>query len=230
MKERRFRRFSVKSLDIFTDIILSDEVSLVDIGLGGACIQTTQSLKRGSDYSLRIDMEGAALLIKCTVIWDNLSGSIKTFEGKLMPAYLVGVKFKDVDKKLFDELRGFFSGIGSPEDEKFYDEHRINGTRFKIHEEETALLKYQKRFDVRKISLGGMLIKGESRIEPESMHTMELYLPDDPLPTRFLGRIASCVEVFEGNSMSFEIGIEFLEIEENDRERLSSFIHSLYQL
>jgi c-di-GMP-binding flagellar brake protein YcgR len=78
-------------------------------------------------------------------------------------------------------------------------------------------------YGVKKISLGGMLIESESPLEIEERIPMEIILPGD-IHIKFLGRIASSLKVSEVGTSRYNIGIEFIEMPEEDKKKLQEFI------
>jgi hypothetical protein len=189
MDKRRHKRFLVEEIKILSETRESTEIHLLDIGIGGACIKSTQRLKMNHDYRLTLESEGAQTSIICTVMWEDFADTVKDIEGEYIPMYAY---------------------------------------RFKFYEEQAAQLNYHERYIVKKISYGGMLIESKNKAELESTHTMELILPGDSHPIEFLGRIASCEEIPDKEERSFEIGIEFREMQDYERERLVKFVSELY--
>lgn len=55
---------------------------------------------------------------------------------------------------------------------------------------------------------------------------MEIFLKDGTA-VRFLGRIVSSIEIRERIPKSYDIGVEFLEMHDADRENLKKFIVSI---
>lgn len=228
MDKRRHKRFLVEAIKVFSETRISTEIELVDVGIGGACIKSTQRLKLNHDYRLTLESEGAQPSIICTVVWEDFADTVKDIEGEYVPMYAYGVKFKNLDKGKWDEIRNAIGGLFIPTEERYSDERRVTGIRFKFYEEKTAQLNYHERYIVKKISYGGLLIESKSKVELESTHAMELLLPGDSHPIEFLGRIASCEQISDKKEKSFEIGIEFREMQDLERERLVKFISELY--
>jgi c-di-GMP-binding flagellar brake protein YcgR len=99
---------------------------------------------------------------------------------------------------------------------------RLN-IRFHIKDPENAILIYPDDYKVKTISLGGMLIECLRNFEIESRIPMEIFIRDDN-PVKFVGRVASCRVIDKEGQKQYNIGIEFLDLTEKDREILSSFI------
>ena len=117
--------------------------------------------------------------------------------------------------------------FGIPDGEKVRDEYPPTALRFRIKTTERAVLYYHKTSPVKKISLGGMLMEEYNGIELEWRAPMALFLPNETEPLKFRGRVASCIEIPGKRSKHYDIGVEFLDMPEDDRLRLSEFLHLL---
>ncbi len=102
-------------------------------------------------------------------------------------------------------------------------EHRLTGLRFNISKPGKAVLHFPSHYSVDKISSGGMLIESNEALEVESRFPMELTIPDEE-PISFTGRVASCVLVTGKGVEHFDIGIQFLEMSEADKNKVEEFI------
>lgn len=228
MDNRRHKRFLVKEIKVVSEKRMSTEIQLADIGIGGACIKSPHRLKLNQDYLLAFETEDSQTDIVCTVVWEDYTDIVRDIEGGYTHSYLYGLQFKDFDQGEWEEIRGTLDGLFMSSEQRYSDERRVSGLRFKFYEEKTATLLYHEKYSVKKISYGGMLIESHRRIEPEQMHTMELLLPGDSHPIEFRGRIVSCKEIPGTEEERFEIGIEFLEMDDYERDRLVKFISELY--
>jgi len=76
---------------------------------------------------------------------------------------------------------------------------------------------------VKVISLSGMLIETAQALQSESRISMELSLHDDNLIS-FLGRVVTCQITEKKGTEQYDIGIEFFDLTDNDREVLASFV------
>jgi len=104
---------------------------------------------------------------------------------------------------------------------------RASPLRFSITPHTKAFLKCPKIMNVRTISLCGMLLESDSAPEIEDRYLMNLPLPHETEPIMIRGRIASILPRTDSSGPHFDVGVEFLAIEDSDRARLDTFIHSL---
>lgn len=227
---RRYKRFIVENMDIHAKALFAMEVKLFDISTGGACIKATKILKLGGKYLIRLESDGKLLPLQSTAIWANLSESVKNARGEFMPVYKSGIAFKDTSSDKLVKLKDFIRVSGIPNEQRLSDKYRPSALRFKIYTNEKAVLNYPKTFTVKKVSLGGMLVETNYEIQIESRFLMALFPPDENLPIKFQGRIASCIEIPDKKSKNFDIGTEFLNMADNDRARLSKFIQFLHEI
>jgi hypothetical protein len=76
-----------------------------------------------------------------------------------------------------------------------------------------------------KISMGGMLIESKTPFEAEERMPMEFSLPEDN-SIRFLGRVASSTLATD-NDAGYKIGIEFIDMSNEDSKKMQEFIRKL---
>jgi hypothetical protein len=78
-----------------------------------------------------------------------------------------------------------------------------------------------------RISESGMGIETDQTFDPDNKFRMELMLPGEKRPVQFVGRVASCLKISERIPVSFDTGIEFLEMSTEDQSLLKKFITSI---
>jgi len=224
---RRYERFAVEDMALHAKTLFATEVELLDVSMTGACIVAKKSLKIGDQHLLRLQNEGTALTLQGVVVWVTLSGSVKNAREEAVPVCRAGVTFKNVSSDKLVKLKDFMRTFGVPDGEKVRDEYPPTALRFRIKANESAVLYYYKSSPVKKISLGGMLMEGYNGIKLEWRAPMALFLPNGNAPVKFRGRVASCIEIPGRRSKHYDIGVEFLDMPEDDRSRLSEFLHLL---
>lgn len=224
---RRHKRFVIESMNMHAESLLGTEIEILDMSSGGACIKTNKSLKVDGKYIIKIDKEGVPLSVKCTVIWENISGSFQDTDGKFKPAYIAGIEFQDIFSDKLVELMDFVGDVGLMEEQLMRFEKRLSGVRFKVHTDAKVVLGYQKKHVIKNISLGGLLLESPQALNPGRKYSMNVFLPGEKLPIRFKGRVVSCMEIPDKRPKRFHIGIDILNMEDNDKARLDTFIHYL---
>jgi Tfp pilus assembly protein PilZ len=222
--KRRYKRFSVEEMDIHAKTLFAEGIDLLNISLSGACILSTKSLKFGDKYLIRLKSEGLHLALPGVVVWESLCSRVKNSAGEFVPAYKAGLAFKGITSDKLVELKDFIRVSGIPNEQRLSDEYKPSALRFTVHAHEKAVLFYPETAPVRKVSLGGMLVESSDRVQVEKKFPMALFLPNDALPVRFKGRVASCVPIPNERSKRFGIGVEFLDMAEHDRSRMGRFL------
>lgn len=224
-ERRRYKRLSVEG--IHGSILFSSEVGIINISVGGAAIETTRRLNIGAEYTLKLEDRGRAVALKGIVVWAVLAEGKKGPRGEVVPVYRAGVEFTETLTGKSLELVEFIESHKKGLDE------RLSGLRFKINAPEHAVLRVPLSYNVRKLSLGGMLMESSQALTAGEMFPMEIYLNDGKVIT-FTGRVASCIEVpiaranVPGGSHGvYHIGIEFMDMSEACRHNLSDYISSL---
>lgn len=222
--KRRYQRFSVDKLGMHSTAVFASDIEVSDINLLGARIKSTERPRVGSDYLIKFVKEGTLSPLKCTVVWEKLSETIQKTDGESIPVFAAGIEFRDINSDRMYKLRDFIGRFTLTDEQRFAYEKGLQGVRFKIHAREMALLCREENYTVKKISLCGMLIETGAAMKVDKQYPMELFLPNDNFPISFTGRFASCIPVSQKTEDRFNAGIEFIDISENDRSRLSNFI------
>jgi hypothetical protein len=132
--------------------------------------------------------------------------------------------FKDVSP---DTVADFLDSIGQDKKEAMpvAADRRLT-VRFYITTPWEKTLCFPAQFNVKEISLSGMLIQTDQALGIESMIPMGLSLKADD-PVNFVGRVASCRMTEATGQAHYEIGVEFKDLTDKDRTSLKTFIDYL---
>jgi c-di-GMP-binding flagellar brake protein YcgR len=218
MQEKRlYKRFAVEDLDVLTARISAAKVEIHDISPTGLAIVGSKKLAIGGDYTVKFGDSNRPFSTTATVKWEMLIGSRKISEREVAPLYMAGLEFVDV---LTARAAPIMEFIAKRMDVK---DRRLKGIRFRILSDDRAVLSGLEFYAVKVLSLGGMLIETKREFPAGSSFSMELLLPDDDMPLFFGGRIAHCNAAPRGNVLRYEVGIEFIEMKEQDKARLRGF-------
>jgi c-di-GMP-binding flagellar brake protein YcgR len=226
---REHKRYRVDVMEINGKMVLAKHVKILDISIGGICLKTEKRLNVGGEYTLKIEGKGRVLTVRGVVIWASLSESSVDSIGDIIPIYKAGMKFVDVSNEKMNEIVNFMEAhkrdidklvdLSAPSGRRIY-------VRIYIEDPEKAELNYHESYKVKRLSLDGMLIESEHPLEIESKLPMEITLTENSC-TKFLGRVASCLLIKNKDIEHYDIGIEFIEMSEKDREILGEFIRLL---
>jgi len=216
-------------MEINGKMALAKSVKILDISIGGVCLQTEKRPNVGSQYKLRIEGKRKVLTVKDSVTWVLLSVSSADSGGNVVPIYKAGMKFIDVSNEKINKIVNFIEDHKRDVD-KQVDLYSPSGrrlyVRIGIEDPEKAVLNYHGSYKVKSLSLGGVLIESEHSLEIESILPMEITLTENRC-IKFLGRVASCLLIKNKDIEHYDRGIEFIEMSERDREILGEFISLL---
>jgi c-di-GMP-binding flagellar brake protein YcgR len=217
-ENRKFKRYEVDS--VHGKMTYLSDINILNISMDGAAIATTQRLSIDREYALKLNYENHSLTLRGKVVWSVLSQSKTLKNGEVWPVYKVGLKFTNV---LTDEATDLIAYI---EKNKTGDrEKRILGVRFKVCLPHQAAINMPCEYYIKKISLGGMLIAADAAHEIDSEHEMDIYL--DGAPITIVGRIVHVAETKVEGAVKYDIGIEFINMRDEDRKILISYIEAM---
>ena len=218
---RRYKRFRLDFLEVNGQLTFATKVTLLDISMGGISLKADRRLNIGCKYVIKLEDKKKLITLKGEVAWSALSGTTRTHDGETIPLYTAGMKFIDLSEEKIAELQNFVEHHKKEEMPPAGD-RRIN-VRFHIREPGKAILNYPADYKVKVFSLSGMLIETSHALECDNRIPMELSLHDESR-IRFLGRVVTCQMRDKNDKDHYDIGIEFINVTDKDREVLGSFI------
>jgi Tfp pilus assembly protein PilZ len=216
----------VEDKSILSKSLMSTLVELADISTTGAGVTAYERLELEGQNFIRLNSFNE-LFLECNIVWRNPSITIKNAHGMIVPSFKTGLQFKDLSPDKSILLEDFLRLFHVPDIKKASSAYKPRAPRFKIESSEKAVLYYLRISMVKKISLGGMLIKTTSAFFPGKEMTLALFIAREDLPIELHGRVTSIIPVCTNGDQFFNIGIEFLNIQRRDQTRLSRFIHYL---
>lgn len=215
---RKFKRYVVDSVNGKMSYVT--DINILNISMDGAAIATTQRLSIDREYALKLKYDDSSLTLRGKIVWSVLSHSKTLKNGEVVPVYKAGVKFSNVLTEAATDLITYIEKNRSSDMEQ-----RILGVRFKVKQPDSAMITMSCEYDIKKISLAGMLIASDIAHEIDSEHEMEIDL-DGTLIT-VIGKIANRAEVKGEGALTYDIGIEFIRIPEEDLKILASYLDAL---
>jgi Tfp pilus assembly protein PilZ len=208
--KRRHPRFVVEGVE--GRIGLRAHVELLDVGPGGAAIRSKRKLNVGDEYALSFEVGGQSVTIKGVVVW-----SVPSQAQADPDHYSAGIKFTAIPPA---KLKALVEAAGQ---DRVTPERRVAGIRLQFQVPGKAFLESVVVYKVRLVSLSGVLIETARRPEGEGVYEMEI-LPPGREAFAFTGRVRSSFEVADAVPPRYEIGIEFLDMSSEARERLNGFV------
>jgi hypothetical protein len=215
-KERRkHKRFIVNG--IHGNVLFPSDMEILNISMDGAAIETTKRLDINREYTFKIKCKNAVLNLRGLVVWSILTYRERKGSKEIIPLYRGGIRFTDALNEKADLLLKFI------EENKIRKlEKRLSGVRFKIAAPENIELDYTCKYEVKMMSLSGMLIEIENPLDLNSRYDIELFINENVLKVE--GRVANCTEIKTESGAVYDIGIEFVKLPDNDKELLKKFL------
>ncbi len=213
--KRKFKRYEVDYLH--GSMLFSSAINVLNISMHGAAISTTQQLALGREYALKVKVDDSYLHLQGRVMWSILSHAEMLKHGEVVPVYKAGIMFINT---LTDTATQLIAYIGKNRHDPF--EKRMLGVRFRVQQAEGAEIDLFSEYRVKKMSLSGMLIQTESPLARDKLYAMEMTLGSTMVA--ITGRVAYHAENRAENRTMFDIGIEFVAMNESDRGILKAYL------
>ena len=104
-------------------------------------------------------------------------------------------------------------------------EQRLAGVRF--HLDGHASIAHPLRYEVRLISMHGMLIEIDHPMKVDDVLPLESPSLDEEAPIHVAGRVASCHERLQQRPKHYDVGFEFKHMADEDHARLARVVKAL---
>ncbi|MDQ7066306.1 MAG: PilZ domain-containing protein [candidate division KSB1 bacterium] len=111
------------------------------------------------------------------------------------------------------QRRQYFRVVASVKVVFIFTDRETGETRF---QEETTY--------TRNLSAGGLLCPVKTRCQRGMPVKIQLFLPSEPTPIEAVGKVVRVQEMEDDQEYPFRIGVEFEDIQESDRSRLTRFL------
>lgn len=216
---RKHPRYIVVDMGVTVKTLFHEAVELLDISIGGVSIRSSRRFRMEGEYVFKFDLKERAVLIKGVIVWEKLTGTKKISEGEAMPVYTAGVKFKDAVTDKAAELAKFLADK--------LKERMLTGVRIKFHTPESTLLSFRETCVVKDLSMGGMQVAIGQKPSLESAFSFELILTENENSIHGTGRVAHCIEPTGEIPQEWCVGVEFLDMGDEDKLRLRRFLEVL---
>ncbi len=219
-ERRRNKRFIVNG--IHGNVLFPSDMEILNISMDGAAIETTKRLDINREYTFKFKYKNAVLNLRGLVVWSILTYREKKGSKEIIPVYRGGIRFTDILNEKTNLLLKFI------EENKIRTlEKRISGVRFKIAAPENIQLDYPYTYEVKKMSLSGMLIEIENPLDLNSHYDIELFINENVLKVE--SRVAHCTEIKSESGAVYDIGIEFVKVSDNNKKLLKNFLITLQE-
>ncbi len=216
-ERRRYKRFVVEGIE--GTLMFTTEVEILNISINGVALRASRRLEIGREYTLKLEYKDKIVSMTGVVVWSVLSELHRDQHSENVPYYKAGMRFSDVVSSKMAALLEFI------ESHKIREDQRLN-IRFEVMSPDKAVLGGPHNYNVKKVGKGGMLIETDIPFNVEERIPMEASF-DAKEAIKFIGRIASCSEIADALPRHFDIGVEFIDMSEDDKKRLEKFIETL---
>jgi c-di-GMP-binding flagellar brake protein YcgR len=208
--KRRFPRFSVSG--VRGKVSFVERAEIINVSVGGVALKTDRRLEIGREHKLIVEGGNFRIELTAIIVWSKPTAVRRIGESVL--EYTAGLRFVEVPSPWTQKLVGFFK------------RKKKGDIRFSIKARDLVLLDVDDPCEVKLISRSGMLIRTERPFEVESVYLMEI-IPSEQVPIRLNGRIASQMKSTQGHVTHHDLGVEFIDMSEDDRRRLDVFLDSI---
>jgi c-di-GMP-binding flagellar brake protein YcgR len=200
-------------------LLFTTHVDILNISINGVALKAHRRLEIGREYVLKLEYKDRVVSVNGVVVWSVLSELTEGPHAEKVPVYKAGMRFTNIISDKMQKLLEFI------ESHKLSHDERLN-IRFTIKAPDKAILDGPHNYDVRNMSMRGMLIETDMRFDVDARYPMEIALEGDRT-IKVLGRVVSCLEVNDRAPKHYAIGIEFVEMSEEDRKKLKEFVKAL---
>ena len=215
--KRQYPRYVVEGVE--GTLLFTTHVDILNISINGVALKAKRRLEIGRQYILKLEYKDRTVSVNGVVVWSVLSELTDGPHAEKVPVYKAGMRFTDIISDKMARLLEFI------ESHKLSQDERLN-IRFTIKAPDKAILDGPHNYGVKNMSISGMRIETDMRVDVGARYPMEISLEDNRT-IKVLGRVVSCLEVNDRAPKHYAIGIEFIEMSDEDRKRLKEFVDTL---
>ena len=219
-EKRRFKRYEVEG--IAGTLVLNFEARVLNLSLTGLSLATHSPLRAGTRYALRVPRNGE-LRFHAVVRWCRLVGTEKNTREEVVPVYHAGLDFRDGLDEHARQVLAFLEKHIVVEVDR-----RLTG-RFNLAQQRTAAIAVRHDFEVRRLSLGGMMVETVWDPAPDSVVDLEVQTGRGVVHTR--GKVRSVLPAIgdPNGPPVFQVGLEFLGLAAEDARSLTALVETLLE-
>jgi len=207
---RRYKRISLKGVHIRAETVEETTAQLADLSNEGIGVKSPRRLTPGCPCMISIGTNGSLMILRGTTVWERFAGWSMDPRGHAGPLFSAGIRLDEPRSDVMTKT----CGCGADKTRAL----RVYAPDIKI------LLSFTESLTVLNISYGGLLAESWNPMEPRTEHDTRLFLPDRPEPLKCLVRAASCQSVKHEGERKYHIGFEFIDLNNEQTERIKSFI------
>ncbi|NOY64125.1 MAG: PilZ domain-containing protein [Nitrospirae bacterium] len=210
--KRRYKRYDVNNMS--GQIMYSVDARILNMSIDGMAVETHHIVNVDRKYQIKLSNGVEAVELKGVVVWSKLVRTERLSTGDVVPVFKAGIKFENL---LTDKAKKLLEFIDKNRILKL--EHRLHG-RFRI-DSKTAKIGSPHDYQIKKISLSGMLIESDTMLDPGLELEFILNLNKNrQIKTR--GRVVNIKK--DDSRNTYLMGIEFIDLSDKDKAILRDYL------
>jgi hypothetical protein len=103
-EQRKHQRFQVVDQSFHVKIATAKMVTILDISIGGALLQTNTRLHISKEYTMQIEHNGKLYPLKGSIVWSVLKECKSDQQGNSIPIYRSGMQFLRVPEEFMNMI------------------------------------------------------------------------------------------------------------------------------
>jgi hypothetical protein len=230
-ENRKNARFSAGDKDVTCRIIFAKTVEIRDISVDGISLKSDKRFEINRGYRIKIEREDEVISLDGVVVWSALNGSIRNANGEIVPIYIAGLRFENIEGEKMVHLKNFVDGhvVGEPMSQRNDGlSALLQDESFHRHVPQDVLPNLPVGYRMKRLNNGGMLVESPHELPVESRVPIELSSPGHK-PINLMGKVTYCfAERGVGSLQRYDFGIEFIDVSDTDKERIDKLINSHY--
>ena len=214
-ESRRNPRFDVENVPGM--MAFTVDAKVLNISRSGIAVETSFQLVIGRRYIAKIGYRGRSVRTAGTVRRCRLKKTRETETGEVEPVYEVGIKFDDILSEKQSELMPIVAKNAS-----LQIKPRLYG-RFRPDQDQSVILKSNVGFEVKRLSLSGLLVETDASPERDAIVSLELEINGEQFASA--GRVVDLSKVHGAERIHrSQLGVEFVEMTSGSREILKTYL------
>ena len=202
---RQDKRIPLRGDEIRVEMMTETTAQMTDLSSHGIRVKTSKRLRPGSPCTVTLGRNGSLLVLQGKSVWEKFAGWAATPGGKVDALFFSGIRLDDEHQDLME-----LACDGS------------NAVRVKASDM-TVRLSNTESLTVLNLSYGGVLTIALNPLEPGTERIIRLFLPDSSDPIKCMTRVTSCKPVRHESEKLYNIGFEFIAMDDAQAERLKIF-------
>ena len=214
---RRYKRFDVQG--IHGTLVFASKVNILNLGIGGAALETDRRLDIGDTYTLRLKGGKGSIAPEGVVTWSFKSSRRMDPSGSQCIGYRTGLRFTEAATGSNPDFVSYLKSLNPPTG-------GLEAISLPVDAPPRAIIKRPSVFILKNISQGGLLIASDNPVKPHDRLSMKLKLAGH-VAVNFTCKVTHCMRFAPGESGEILAGVEFQQMPSASRDTVTQFIDAL---